>query len=173
MDRYFWSIAGQMGVTLPTGIPQNNVSTLERATGDGQTDLNWALNGDILVTEESFVKLGGRLVYQFKRTYRDENEELVDEKLGNRFGIDGGFVRNFKSVGIGGLLRYRFWQATKLDDEVIRSSGDLFDLFLRLSLGDQSAEKQGKLDFTLDVPITGKNAPATYRLGVSLKTIFR
>ena len=173
VDRYFWSVAGDLGATLPTGIPHNKVSSVERATGDGQTDLNLAVNGDILVTEESFVKLGGRLVYQFKRSYRGENEELVDEKLGNRFGIDGGFVRNFRNVGIGGALQYTFWQATKLDDEVMTGSGDLFNLFLQLSVGDLSPEKHGKLDFTLDVPITGKNAPATYRLGVSIKTIFR
>jgi hypothetical protein len=173
IDRYFWSIAGEMGVTLPTGIPHNKVSSLERATGDGQTDLNTALNGDILITEQSFIKLAGRLVYQFKRSYRDDNGELVDEKLGNRFGMEGGFVRNFRNVGIGGALQYTFWQANKLDDEVQRGSGDLFNLFLQLSFGDLSPEKHGKLDFTLDVPITGKNAPATYRLGVGLKTIFR
>jgi hypothetical protein len=173
MDRYFWSVAGDVGVTLPTGIPHNKVSSVERATGDGQTDLNLAVNGDILVTEESFVRLGGRFVYQFKRSYRGENEELVDEKLGNRLGLDGGFVRNFRNVGIRGALQYTFWQATKLDDEVKRGSGDLFNLFLQFSVGDLTPEKHGKLDFTLDFPITGKNAPATYRLGVSLKTVFR
>ena len=87
--------------------------------------------------------------------------------------MDGGFVRNFRNVGIGGTLQYTFWQATKLDREVITGSGDLFDLFLQLSVGDLMPERHGKLDFTLEVPITGKNAPATYRLGVSIKTIFR
>jgi hypothetical protein len=173
MDRYFWSIAGDLGATLPTGIPHNKVSSVERATGDGQTDLSLAVNGDILVTEESFIKLGGRLVYQFKRSYREENEELVDEKLGNSLGIDGGFVRNFRNVGIGGALQYTFWQATKRDELVITPDSDLFNLHLQLSLGDSSPEKHGKLECILDFPITGKNASATYRLGVSLKTIFR
>lgn len=173
IDRYFWSVASAMGATLPTGIPHNKVSSKEAATGDGQTDLNLAIDGDILLTEESFIKLGGRLAYQFKRSYKDKNRVTVDEKLGNCFGIDGGFVRNFKNVGIGGTLQYTFWQATKVDKEVMVGSSDLFNLFLRLSVGDLSPEKHGKLDFTLDVPITGKNAPATYRFGVSLKTIFR
>lgn len=173
MDRYFWSVACEMGSTLPTGIPHNKVSSVERATGDGQTDLNLALNGDILLTEESFLKLGGRFVYQFGRSYRDKNGESVDEKLGNSFGVDGGGVKNFKNVGIGGALQYTFWQATKVDKQVMMGSGDLFNLLLQFSVGDLSPEKHGKLDFTLDFPITGKNAPATYRLGVSLKTVFR
>ncbi len=173
IDRYFWSIASEVGATLPTGIPHNKVSSKERATGDGQTDLNLTLNGDILLTEESFVKLGSRFVYQFKRTYRDEDGDLVDEKLGNSFGIDAGFVKNFKNMGLGGTLQYTFWQATKMNKEVIVGDSDLFNLFLQLSLGDLSPEKHGKLDFTLHFPMTGKNAPATYRLGVSLKTIFR
>jgi hypothetical protein len=173
IDRYFWSVAGEMGATLPTGIPHNKVSSKEAATGDGQTDLNLAIDGDILLTEESFIKLGGRLAYQFNRSYKDKNRETVDEKLGNWFGIDGGVVRNFNNIGIGGTLQYTFWQATKVDKEVMVGSSDLFSLFLRLSVGDLSPEKHGKLDFTLDVPITGKNAPATYRFGVSLKTIFR
>jgi hypothetical protein len=173
VDRYFWSVAGQVGSTLPTGIPHNKVSSVERATGDGQTDLNLALNGDILLTEESFLSLGGRFAYQFKRSYRDKNGESVDEKLGNGFGLHGGGVKNFTNVGIGGALQYTFWQATKVDKQVMTGSGDLFSLFLQFSLGNLKPEKHGRLDFTLDLPITGKNAPATYRLGVSLKTVFR
>ncbi|MFQ6032795.1 MAG: hypothetical protein ACE5K2_07735, partial [Candidatus Zixiibacteriota bacterium] len=145
----------------------------ERATGDGQTDLNLSLNGDILLTEEAFVKLGTRFVYQFKRRYREEGKELLDEKLGNSFGIDLGFVKNFKNMGIGGALQYTFWQATKVNKEVIIGESDLFNLFLQLSLGNLSPEKHGKIDLTLDFPLTGKNASATYRLGISLKTIFR
>jgi hypothetical protein len=173
INRYFWSVATELGTSLPTGIPHNKVSSQEAATGDGQTDLDLALNGDILLTEEAFVKLGTRFLYQFKRTYRDEGGDLVDEKLGNSFGIDAGFVKNFKNMGFGGSLQYTFWQATKVDKEVVAPHGDLFNLFLQLSLGDLSPEKHGKLDFTLDFPMTGKNAPVTYRLGVSLKTIFR
>ncbi len=171
--KYFWSVATEMGVTLPTGIPHNKVTSKEAATGDGQTDLNLSLNGDILLTEESFIKLGSRFVYQFKRTYRDKSKELVDEKLGNSFGIDVGFVKNFKNMGLGGALQYTFWQATKMNKVVVTPDSDLFNLFLQLSLGEVSPEKHGKLDFTLDFPMTGKNAPATYRLGISLKTIFR
>ena len=173
IDRYFWSIATELGSTLPTGRPHNKVSSKEAATGDGQTDLNFALNGDILLTEESFIKLGTHTVYQFKRTYRYEGKELVDEKLGNSFGLDFGFVQNFKSMGLGGALKYNFWQATKVNGEAITGDSDLFNLFLQLSVGDLSPEKHGKLDFTLDVPLSGKNASITYRLGVSLKTIFR
>ena len=173
IDRYFWSIASEVGATLPTGIPYNKVSSKERATGDGQTDLNLTLNGDILLTEESFVKLGSRFVYQFKRTYRDEDGDLVDEKLGNSFGIDAGFVKNFKNMGLGGALQYTFWQATQMDKVVVTPYGDLFNLFLQLSLGGLSPEKHGKLDLTLHCPVTGKNALATYRVGISLKTIFR
>ena len=173
IDRHFWSIASEVGATLPTGRPHNKVSSKEAATGDGQTDLNLALNGDILLTEESFIKVGSRLIYQFKRTYREEGRELVDEKLGNSFGIDVGFVKNFKNMGVGGTLQHTFWQANKMNKVVVASYGDLFGLFLQLSLGDLSPEKHGKLDFTLHFPITGKNAVATYRLGISLKTIFR
>ncbi|MFQ6003182.1 MAG: hypothetical protein ACE5KJ_05490 [Candidatus Zixiibacteriota bacterium] len=173
IDRYFWSVATELSTTLPTGIPHNKVSSKERATGDGQTDLNLSLNGDILLTEEAFVKLGTRFVYQFKRRYREEGKELLDEKLGNSFGIDLGFVKNFKNMGIGGALQYTFWQATKVNKEVIIGESDLFNLFLQLSLGNLSPEKHGKIDLTLDFPLTGKNASATYRLGISLKTIFR
>lgn len=173
LDRYFWSIASEVGATLPTGTPHNKVSSKEAATGDGQTDLNFALNGDILLTEESFIKLGTHTVYQFKRTYRHEGKELVDEKLGNSFGLDLGFVQNFKTMGLGGALKYNFWQATKMNGEAITGDSDLFNLFLQLSVGDLSPERHSKLDFILDVPVSGKNASITYRLGVSLKTIFR
>jgi hypothetical protein len=173
IDRYFWSIASEVGATLPTGIPYNKVSSKEAATGDGQTDLNLALNGDILLTEESFIKLGTRFAYQFKRTYRHESRELVDEKLGNSFGADAGFVMNFKNMGFGGTLQYSFWQGTKMNKELVTPDSDLFNLLLQLSLGNLSPQKHGKLDFTLVFPLTGKNASATYRLGISLKTIFR
>jgi hypothetical protein len=173
IDRYFWSLASQAGATLPTGRPHNKVSSKEAATGDGQTDLNLALNGDILLTEQSFIKLGTRFTYQFKRTYRQEGQKLVDEKLGNSFGADAGFAMNFKNMGFGGTLQYSFWQGTKINEELVTPDRDLFNLFLQLSLGNLSPEKQGKFDFTLDVPLTGKNASTTYRLGIGLKSIFR
>lgn len=173
IDKYFWSLASQAGATLPTGIPHNKVSYKEAATGDGQTDLNLALNGDILLTEESFIKLDTRFVYQFKRTYRYEGGELVDEKLGNSLGLDVGFVKNFKNMGFGGTLQYDFWQGTKMNKELVTPDSDLFNLLLQLSLGNLSPQKHGKLDFTLDLPLTGKNASASYRFGISLKTIFR
>jgi hypothetical protein len=173
IDRYYWSLASQGGITLPTGRPHNQVSSKEAATGDGQTDLNLALNGDVLLTEESFIRLGTSLVYQFKRTYRQGGQKLVDEKLGNSFGTDAGFVMNFKNMGFAGTLQYGFWQGTKLDKELVTPDSDLFDLLLQLSLGNLSPQKQGKLDFTLALPLTGKNASATYRFGISLKTIFK
>ncbi len=173
IDRYFWSVAGELGATLPSGIPHNKVSAKEAATGDGQTDLNLALKGDILFTEESFIILGSRVVHQFERSYTDEQGGSVDEELGNSFGLDVGFVRNFKNIGFGGTLEYTFWQATKVNQEVVIGDSDLFNLSLQLSLGDLSPEKHGKLHFTLDFPMTGKNASVTYRLGISLKTIFR
>jgi len=173
IDKYFWSLASQAGATLPTGIPHNKVSSKEAATGDGQTDLNLALNGDILLTEESFIKLDTRFVYQFQRTYRYEGGELVDEKLGNSLGLDVGFVKNFKNMGFGGALQYDFWQGTKLNKELVTPDSDLFNLLLQLSLGNLSPQKHGKLDFTLDLPLTGKNASASYRFGISLETIFR
>lgn len=171
--RYFWSLATEAGFTLPTGKPHNKVSADEAPTGDGQTDLNLALKGDILLTEESFVRLGGRFVYQFKRANSDKQGKSTDEKLGNLFGVDVGFAKNFKSMGFGGALQYNYWQATKVDDEVKTGPADLFNLFLQLSLGNLSPEKHGKIDLTLDFPLTGKNAVATYRLGISIKTIFR
>lgn len=173
IDKYFWSLASQAGATLPTGRPHNKVSSKEAATGDGQTDLNLALNGDILLTEESFIKLDTRFVYQFKRTYRDKDRELVDEKLGNSFGADAGFVMNFKNMGFGGTLQYGFWQGTKLNKELVTPDSDLFNLLLQLSLGNLSPQKHGKLDLTFEFPLTGKNASATYRFGISLKTIFK
>jgi hypothetical protein len=173
INRYFWSVASEVGVTLPTGTPHNKVSSKQTATGDGQTDLSLALGGDILLTEEGFIKLGTCFVYQFKRTFRDTSEELVEEKLGNSFCMDVGGVRNFKNMGIAGTLQYTFWQATKVDEVVVTPDSDLFNMFLQLSLGDSSPEKHGKLDLTLNFPLTGKNASANYRLGISLKTIFR
>jgi len=174
IDRYLWSMATELGSTLPTGKPHNKVSSKEAATGDGQTDLNLGLNGDILLTEESFIKLDGQFVYQFKRTYREKGEKkLIGEKLGNSFGADAGFVMNFQNMGFGGTLQYDFWQATKRNNAVITPDCDLFNLLLQLSIGNLSPEKQGKLAFTLNFPLTGKNASTTYRLGISLKTIFR
>jgi hypothetical protein len=173
IDRYLWSVATEVGSALPTGTPHNKVSSKERPTGDGQTDFNLALKGDILFTDESFVTLSSRLIYQFQRTYRDTSQELIDEKLGNSLGLDVGFVKNFKNMGLEGTLQYTFWQATKRNNVVVIPQSDLFNLLLQLSLGNLSPEKQGKLDFILYVPLTGKNAPAIYRLGISLKTIFR
>lgn len=175
VDRYFWSLAPELGITLPTGQPYNKVSANQAGTGDGQTDLNLAVNGDVLLTEESFIKVGLRFIYQFKREYRDALGVLIDEKLGNTLGTDLGFVRNFKNVGIGGNLQYTWWQATKQNGDIMqnRQQGDLFNISIRLSLGEPTPRKHGKLDFALDFPVTGKNAPATYRFGISIKSIFK
>jgi hypothetical protein len=173
VDRYFWSLATEVGPTFATGKPYDKVSAKQSGTGDGQTDLNLALKGDILLTEEAFVRLGTRFTHQFKRDYRDGEGNLIEEKLGDVFGVEGGFVRNFKRVGLAGGLRYTYWGATKWNDMVELGHADLFDFSFRLSLGEPKPRKHGKLDFTLDFPLTGKNAPLTYRIGISIKTIFK
>lgn len=173
VDRYFWSLATELGITLPTGEPYNKVSTNQAGTGDGQTDLNLAVNSDILLTEESFIKLGTRFIYQFKREYRDTLGKLIDEKLGNVSETYVGFVKNFKNFGIDGALQYTWWQAMEWNNTVVNEHADLFKVFVHLSLGEPTPRKHGKIDFTLDFPLTGKNAPATYRLGISIKSIFK
>ena len=173
VDRYFWSLGPELGITLPTGRPYNEVFITQAGTGDGQTDLNFSVNSDILLTEESFVKLGMRFIYQFKRTYKDKQDKLIDEKLGNILATDLGFVRNFKNVGMSGTLQYTWWQATEWDNVVKREQADLFSFSFRLSLGELTPRRHGKLDFTLDFPLTGKNASATYRFGINLKSIFK
>jgi len=172
VDRYFWSLAPELGITLPTGQPRNKVSASQAGTGDGQTDLNFAVNGDILLTEESFVKLGTRFTYQLKRQYRNEKGELIDEKPGNVLEADLGFVRNFKNVGLGGVLQYTWWQGT-WHNAVKSPQADIFSFSFRLSLGELTRRKHGKLGFTLDFPLTGKNVPGIYRLGISIKSIFK
>jgi len=173
LNRYFWSLATELGTTLPTGQPYNKVSANQAGTGDGQTDLNFGINGDILLTEEAFIKLGMRFTYQFKREYRNQEGKLIDEKLGNVLGTNLGFVRNFKNVGMGGTLQYTWWQATEWNNVVKREYADLFNFSFRLSLGELTPRKHGKLDFTLDFPLNGKNTPATYWLGISIKSIFK
>ncbi len=173
VDRYFWSLATEFGTTLPTGRAYNKVSANQAGTGDGQTDLNFGLRGDILLTEGSFIKLGMRFAHQFKRQYKNEAGKSIDEKPGDVLGTDLGFVRNFKNAGIGGTLQYTWWQATEWDNVVEREQADIFNFSFRLSLGEFTPRKHGKLDFTLDFPLTGKNAPATYRVGISIKTIFK
>jgi hypothetical protein len=172
-DRYFWSLATELGPTLPTGQPYNKVSAKQAGTGDGQPDLNFALKGDILTTEESFIKLGMRYTYQFKREYRDKEGKKVDEKLGSVLGTDLGFVRNFKNFGMSGTVQYSWWQAIEQNNVVVREQADLFNVSLRCSIGDITSRKHGKLDLFLDFPLSGKNAPSTYRVGVSIKSIFK
>ncbi len=172
-DKYFWSMATEFGPTFATGKPYNKVSGRQAGTGDGQTDLNFAVKGDILLTEEAFIKLGSLLKLQLKREYRNEAGELIEEKLGNVFQTDAGFVRNFRNFGLSGTLRYTFWGATKWNDEARLESADLFDFSFRFSIGEPKPSKHAKLDFTLDFPLNGKNAPATYRVGVSIKSIFK
>jgi hypothetical protein len=173
VDRYFWSLATEFGATLPTGQPYNKVSATEAGTGDGQTDLNFSVKGDILLTEESFIKLATKFVYQSKREYRNQEGELIDEKLGNMFDADVGFVRNFKNFGIGGTLQYAWWQATKWNNSVVNEQADLFYMSFHVSIGEALPRKHGKLDFILDFPLTGKNAPATYHVSIRIKSIFK
>ena len=173
VDRYFWSLATELGPTLPTGQSYNKVSEKQAGTGDGQVDLNFALKGDILIYEESFIQLGMRYTYQLKREYRDSEGKIIEEKLGSALGTDLGFVRNFRNFGMGGALQYGWWQAVEQNNVVVREHADLFNVSLHFSLGEITKRKHGKLDFTLDFPLTGKNVPATYRLGVSIKSIFK
>ena len=173
VDRYFWSLATQLGTTLPTGRPYNKVSLDRSGTGDGQTDLNFCINGDILLTEEAFIKLGTQFNLQLKREYRDKEGELIEEKLGNVFQTGAGIVRNFKNVGLGGALQYTWWQATKWNNKIENEQADLFYMTFHVSLGELTPRRHGKIDFTLDFPLNGKNAPATYRFGIGIKSIFK
>jgi hypothetical protein len=56
---------------------------------------------------------------------------------------------------------------------VVLDAADIFEMSLRMSLGEASSRKHGKLDLFLDFPINGKNAPVTYRFGISIKSIFQ
>jgi hypothetical protein len=173
-ERYFWGLATQAGVTLPSGRPYDKVNAYkESGTGDGQTDLNLSVVGDILVTEESFFTAGAGFVHQFKREYIDTAGDRVEEKLGDMLGFDVGFVRNFTDFGMGGALKYNWQAAYKQNGEVLSDASDLFSVSLRFSLGKISPERHGKIGFSLDFPITGNNAPATYRVGMSIQSIFR
>ena len=173
VDRYYWALAGELGPTLPTGKPYNKAGSDEAGTGHGQTDLNLRLKGDILINEEAFVKLDTRLTYQTKREFTNSEGESIEEKLGNVFGVEAGLVRNFRNVGLHGAFRYTYWGATERNNAVELDAADVFEMSLRMSLGEASPRKHGKLDLFLDFPINGKNAPATYRFGVSIKSIFQ
>jgi len=171
-DRYFWSLAAEVGPTLPTGKPYDKVTAKQSGTGDDQVDLNFGLKGDILLNEDSFIKLGLGLTHQFKRTYRDDEGTLVKEKLGDFVEMEAGFVRNFRNFGMGGSFKYYGWQATKWNDQIVRDPSNIFDVSLFFAVGEITPQKHGKLAFFLDFPFTGKNAPATYRVGASIKSIF-
>jgi len=173
LDRYYWALAGELGPTLPTGKPYNKASADEAGTGDGQTDLNLRLKGDILINEEAFVILDTRLTYQTKREFTNSEGESIEEKLGNVFGVEAGVVRNFRNVGLHGAFRYTYWGATKRNSAVELDAADVFEMSLRMSFGEASPRKHGKLDLFLDFPINGKNTPVTYRFGVSIKSIFQ
>ncbi|UCB51615.1 MAG: hypothetical protein JSV10_06380 [Candidatus Zixiibacteriota bacterium] len=173
VDRYYWALAAEFGPTLPTGKPYNKAGADKAGTGDGQTDLNFNLKGDILLTEEAFVKLDTRLTYQTKREFTDAEGESIEEKLGNVFSAEAGVVQNFRNVGLNGAFRYTYWGATERNNAVELDPADIFEMSLRMSLGEASPRKHGKLDLFLDFPINGKNAPATYRFGVSIKSIFQ
>ncbi len=172
-DRYFWSVSAEAGPTLPTGQPYNKVSAKQSGTGDGQTDLNFALKGDILLNEESFIKLNLGFTHQFQRTYRNQADSLIKEKLGDYLETEAGFVRNFRTFGMGGSIEYYWWQATKWNDVVHLDPAYLCNLSLYFTIGDSQPQKQGKLAFFLDFPLTGDNAAAIYRLGISLRSIFK
>jgi hypothetical protein len=173
-DRYFWSLAAETGPTLPTGKSYDKINTTkESATGDGQTDLYFGLKGDILLNEDSFIKLGLGLTHQFRRTYRDDEGTLIREKLGDYVESEAGFVRNFRDFGMGGSLKYTAWQADKWNGQVIRDPSNLLYISLYFAVGDITPQKHGKLAFFLDFPFTGNNAPTTYRLGASIKSIFK
>ena len=173
VDRYYWALAGELGPTLPTGKPYDKAGSDKAGTGDGQTDINFGLNGDILINEEAFVKLDTRLTYQTKREFTNSEGESIEEKLGNVFGVEAGVVRNFRNVGLHGAFRYTYWGATEWNNTVELDAADVFEMSLRMSLGEASPRKHGKLDLFLDFPINGKNAPVTYRFGVSIKSIFQ
>jgi len=183
-DRYFWSLATEAGLTFATGKPYNKVSAKQAGTGDGQTDLNFTLLGDVLLTEEAFLKLGTGFSMQLKREFRpdtalcsrynwDECGSVVEEKLGDMFWMEGGVVRNFKRVGLSGTLRYTYWGPNKWNNEVILDHADRFDFSFRLSLGEPKPRKHAKLDLFLEFPLTGTNSPLTYRIGAGIKAIFK
>jgi hypothetical protein len=173
-DRYFWGLATELGITFPTGRAYDKVSIAkESGTGDGQTDLNFAVKGDIFVSEEAFVTAGTRFVHQFKREYVDTGGRRVEEKLGNVVGLDVGFVRNFKNIGMGGTFRYARWGATEWNNVTKDPQGDIFSLVLRFSVGELKPRRHGKIGFSLDFPITGKNAPAVYRFCINIQSIFK
>jgi hypothetical protein len=183
-DRYFWSLATEVGLTFATGKPYNQVSAKQAGTGDGQTDLNFALLGDVLLTEEAFIKLGTGFSAQLKREFRPDTDwcsrynwnacgSVVEENLGDVFWMEGGVVRNFKRVGLSGTLRYTYWGPNKWDKEVVLGHADRFDFSFRLSLGEPKPRKQAKIDLFLDFPLTGTNSPLTYRIGAGIKAIFK
>ncbi len=174
LDRYFWALAAEAGITLPSGQPYNKVNVYkESGTGDGQTDINFSIAGDILVTEEAFVTARTRFVHQFKREYIDTAGKRVEEKLGDIGGFDAGFTRNFSNFGMAGLIRYTRWAATERNGLVTSPQADLFSLSLRFSVGELSPQRHGKIGFGLEFPITGKNAAATYRFSINIQSIFR
>jgi hypothetical protein len=173
VDRYYWALAAEFGPTLPTGKPYNKSGADKAGTGDGQTDLNFNLKGDILLTEEAFVSLATRLAYQIKREFTNSDGESVEEKLGNVFGVEAGVARNFRNVGLNGAFRYTYWGATERNNTVELDAADIFEMSLRMSFGEATPRKHGKLDLFLDFPVNGKNAPATYRFGISIKSIFK
>jgi hypothetical protein len=173
-ERYYWGLATQAGVTLPSGRPYDKLNTYkESGTGDGQTDLNLSVVGDVLLTEEAFLSAGTRFVHQFKREYIDTSGDRVEEELGDMLGFDVGFVRNFTDFGMGGALKYDWQAALKRNGEVLRDAADLFSLSFRFSVGKISPERHGKIGFSLDFPITGNNSPAIYRVGINIKSVFR
>jgi hypothetical protein len=174
VDRYYWALATEFGPTLPTGKPYNKAGTDKAGTGDGQTDLNFSVKGDILLTEEAFVRLDTRLTYQTKREFTDTLGESIEEKLGNVLRVETGVVRNFRNVGLSGALRYTYRGATERNNNTVElEPADLFEMSLRMSFGEATPRKHGKLDLILDFPINGKNAPATYRIGIGIRSIFR
>ena len=173
LDRYYWALAAEFGPTLPTGKPYDKAGGDKAGTGDGQIDLNFNVNGDILLTEEAFVRLATRLTYQAKREFTDADGESIEEKLGNVLRVEAGVVRNYKNVGLSGAFRFTYWGATERTNSVELEPADLLEMSLRLSLGEATPRKHGKLDLILDFPINGKNAPATYRIGVAIRSIFR
>ena len=173
VDRYYWSLATQLGTTLPTGRPYNKAGAGKAGTGDGQVDLNFSLKGDILLNEQAFVTVDTRLAYQARREFNNAEGKSVAEKLGNVLSTEAGVVRNFKNVGLGGFLRYIYWGATERTGQPQLDPADLFEMSLHLVLGEITPHRHGKLDFWLDFPLNGKNAPATYRFGASIKSIFQ
>jgi hypothetical protein len=173
-DRYYWGLATQVGVTLPSGQAYDKVDPYkESGTGDGQTDLNMSIKGDILISDYAFVTACTWFSHQFKRSYLDTADNNIEEKLGDVLGFEAGFVRNSKDFGMGGNLSYTWWASTKWNDVVKNEQADLFSLQLRFSIGNLTPRKHGKIGFVLDFPLTGKNAAATYRIGINIQSIFR